>query len=95
METQHDSKITRCPKLGDEITFSYCLRVAGDLPCPRIIRCWQAAFDADAALAEKSRRELFDRVVADKAMVTGYHFPFPAHGRLAKDGNGFVFTVGA
>ncbi len=37
----------------------------------------------------------FGRVVADKAMVTGYHFPFPAHGRLVKDGNGYVFKTGA
>jgi hypothetical protein len=53
METQYDSKITRCPKLGDEITFSYCLREAGDLPCVRIIRCWQAAFDVTALLKER------------------------------------------
>jgi hypothetical protein len=52
METQYDSKMTRCPKLGDEITFSYCLREAGDLPCARIIRCWQAAFDVTALLKE-------------------------------------------
>jgi hypothetical protein len=52
---------------------------------------WQAAFDQDAALAEATRRKLLDRAVADKAMVTGYHFPFPAAGRIAKDGNGYAF----
>ncbi len=45
MKTEHDEKIIRCPKLGDEMTFSYCLAEAGELPCARIINCWQAAFD--------------------------------------------------
>jgi hypothetical protein len=45
MKTEHDHKLTRCPKLGDEMTFAYCLREAGDLPCARIIPCWQTAFD--------------------------------------------------
>ncbi len=50
MKTEHDSKITRCPKLGDEMTFSYCLQESGQLPCARIITCWQAAFDVPAVL---------------------------------------------
>ena len=54
---------------------------------------WQAAFDQDAATAEATRRKLLDRAVADKALVTGYHFPFPAAGRIAKDGNGYVFVA--
>jgi len=52
---------------------------------------WRAAFDQDAATAEATRRKLLDRAVADKTMVTGYHFPFPAAGKIAKDGNGFAF----
>jgi hypothetical protein len=44
MKTEYDEKMIRCPKLGDEMTFSYCLTEAGDLPCARIITCWQAAF---------------------------------------------------
>jgi glyoxylase-like metal-dependent hydrolase (beta-lactamase superfamily II) len=53
---------------------------------------WHAAFDQDAAVAEATRRKLFDRAVADKALVAGYHFPFPAAGRIAKDGEGYAFT---
>jgi hypothetical protein len=52
MKTQHDSKLIRCPKLGDEITFGYCLQESGDLPCVRIIQCWQAVFDVAALLKE-------------------------------------------
>jgi hypothetical protein len=50
MKTPHDSKLIRCPKLGDEMTFGYCLQESGDLPCARIIQCWQAAFDVAALL---------------------------------------------
>ena len=53
---------------------------------------WHAGFDQDAATAEATRRKLLDRAVADKAMVTGYHFPFPAAGKIAKDGNGYAFV---
>ena len=52
MKTPHDSKLIRCPKLGDEMTFVYCLQESGDLPCVRIIQCWQAAFDVAALLKE-------------------------------------------
>jgi len=50
MKTEHDEKMIRCPKLGDEMKFSYCLREAGDLPCARIIPCWQAFFDVTKEL---------------------------------------------
>jgi glyoxylase-like metal-dependent hydrolase (beta-lactamase superfamily II) len=53
---------------------------------------WHAGFDQDAATAEATRRKLLDRAVADRTMVTGYHFPFPAAGRIAKDGNGYAFV---
>jgi hypothetical protein len=48
--------------------------------------------DQDAATAEVTRRKLFARVVADKTMVTGCHFPFPAAGKIVKDGAGYAFT---
>jgi glyoxylase-like metal-dependent hydrolase (beta-lactamase superfamily II) len=53
---------------------------------------WHAVYDQDAPTAEATRRKLFERVVADKVTVTGYHFPFPAVGTIAKDGSGYAFT---
>lgn len=53
---------------------------------------WHAAFDADGALAEQHRRKLIDRAIADRMMVTAYHFVFPAAGTLAKDGAGYAFS---
>jgi glyoxylase-like metal-dependent hydrolase (beta-lactamase superfamily II) len=52
---------------------------------------WHAAFDSDAPLAEANRRKIFDRAIADKATVTGYHFGMPGAGTIKKDGSGYVF----
>lgn len=53
---------------------------------------WHAVFDADPKLAEANRRKMFDRAVADGAMIAGYHFGFPNAGKIAKEGNGYAFT---
>src|SRR5215831_13973046 len=54
---------------------------------------WHGQYDQDAALAEATRRKLLDRVIADKIMICGYHFPFPGAGTIAKDGGGYALTV--
>ncbi len=54
---------------------------------------WHVAFDMDPLRAEASRRRLLDRVVADKTMVAGYHFPFPSVGTIGKDGSGYAFSL--
>lgn len=53
---------------------------------------WQSSFDQDAAMAEASRRKMFDRCVADKLMVTGYHYGLPGAGSIVKDGLGYAFV---
>lgn len=53
---------------------------------------WHASFDQDAAMAESTRRKMFDRVVADKITVTGYHYGMPGAGSIAKEGSGYAFT---
>ena len=54
---------------------------------------WHTIFDSDAALAEATRRKFFDRVIAEKGMIAGYHFGFPNVGTLSKDGNGYAFAA--
>jgi len=56
---------------------------------------WQAAFDHVPDLAVETRKKLFDRAIADKAMVAGYHWGLPNVGTIAKDGNGYAFTPSA
>ncbi|MEQ1710965.1 MAG: MBL fold metallo-hydrolase, partial [Hyphomicrobium sp.] len=53
---------------------------------------WHAQFDGDAALAEANRRKLFDRAIADKAIVSGYHYGMPGAGTIQKDGAGYAFV---
>jgi glyoxylase-like metal-dependent hydrolase (beta-lactamase superfamily II) len=50
---------------------------------------WVAAFDVDGAAAVATRKKLFDRAAADRMLVTGYHFPFPACGHLIKTASGY------
>jgi glyoxylase-like metal-dependent hydrolase (beta-lactamase superfamily II) len=52
---------------------------------------WAVTFDMDAEAARKVRRETFQRIVANNAMLGGFHFPFPAFGRMATSGNGYGF----
>jgi glyoxylase-like metal-dependent hydrolase (beta-lactamase superfamily II) len=49
-------------------------------------------FDLDAQAAEATRRRLFDRVSSERMRVSGYHFPFPATGFVAKEGEGYRFV---
>lgn len=51
---------------------------------------WQAGFDQDGNLAAESRKMFFDRAIADKAIVTGYHWGMPGAGTIQKDGNGYA-----
>ena len=46
-----------------------------------------------AELQAHSRRKLLDRVVAEKMLVCGSHFPWPGLGRFAKDGGGYALEV--
>lgn len=66
MKSEHDEKMIRCPKLGDEMTFSYCRRESGDLPCARIINCWQAAFDVTDVLKRDLTPDQWARFISAK-----------------------------
>jgi glyoxylase-like metal-dependent hydrolase (beta-lactamase superfamily II) len=56
---------------------------------------WQAVFDHVPDLAIETRKKLFDRAIADKAMVAGYHWGLPNVGTIAKDGSGYAFVPAA
>jgi len=47
---------------------------------------WQGVFDVDSAVAAETRKQLLDRAAADRMLVQGYHFPFPASGYIARRG---------
>jgi glyoxylase-like metal-dependent hydrolase (beta-lactamase superfamily II) len=53
---------------------------------------WQAVFDMDGEQATATRRRLLDMAAADRLLVAGYHFPFPATGYIAKDGDSYEYV---
>jgi glyoxylase-like metal-dependent hydrolase (beta-lactamase superfamily II) len=53
---------------------------------------WHAVFDMDAQMAEATRKRVFDRAIADKAMINGYHWGLPGAGKIKKDGNSYAFV---
>jgi glyoxylase-like metal-dependent hydrolase (beta-lactamase superfamily II) len=53
---------------------------------------WQGAYDQDGPTAVATRRKLVDRVIADKMMICGAHFPFPGRGTFTKEGDGYTFA---
>ena len=54
---------------------------------------WQLAIDQDPQMAVETRRQIFDRAVADKLTISGTHWLMPNAGTLAKDGNSYVFAA--
>ena len=52
---------------------------------------WSAVFDMDADKARATRRHLLDMAAAERMQVAAYHFPFPATGFIAKDGNAYAY----
>jgi glyoxylase-like metal-dependent hydrolase (beta-lactamase superfamily II) len=45
---------------------------------------WTSVFDYEPAQAIKSRKAILDHVATDRALVMGYHFPFPAIGHVVR-----------
>jgi len=50
---------------------------------------WVAPFDNDPALTLKTRHKFYDMASAEKVLVAGYHFSFPAVGHVEKAGKNF------
>jgi hypothetical protein len=56
----------RCPRLGGEAPFTYCLQEAGELPCHRIVVCWQPFFPVEACLRKMLSPEKWEEFTARK-----------------------------
>lgn len=66
-------KLVRCPRLGDEMAFSYCLQESGAFPCSRIISCWSSVFDVESFLHNSMTaqdRESFSKVQPKDKVTT-------------------------
>ncbi len=50
---------------------------------------WHAMYDQDGAMAEATRRKVYDMLAAEKMMVQGFHYPFPSLAYIEKSGTGY------
>ncbi len=50
---------------------------------------WHAFYDQDGAMAEATRRKVYDMLAADKMRVQGFHYPFPSLAHVEKVGTGY------
>lgn len=50
--------------------------------------------DQDGTMAAESRLKLLDRLVAQKADVIGFHFPYPGTGRVERHAGAYRFVSG-
>jgi hypothetical protein len=63
MPAMHDHLEIRCPKLGGQVTFAYCRREGGAIPCQRTVVCWQRTFPVEAFLKSILSDDDWDRWV--------------------------------
>jgi len=50
---------------------------------------WHAMYDQDGAMAEQTRRKVYDMLAAERMMVQGFHYPFPGLAYVEKAGSGY------
>jgi glyoxylase-like metal-dependent hydrolase (beta-lactamase superfamily II) len=50
---------------------------------------WHAMYDQDGAMAEQTRRKVYDMLAAERMMVQGFHYPFPGLAYVEKSGTGY------
>ena len=54
---------------------------------------WHGAYDQDGPAAEVSRRRLLDRVLAERMLICGSHFPWRGFGRLVREGAHYALDM--
>jgi hypothetical protein len=64
---EHDALIIRCPMLGGEVPFHYCRTVNEDLPCRKIIICWEFRIEIGNFLNEHYSLGQMQRALAPPA----------------------------
>lgn len=50
---------------------------------------WHVMYDQDPAQAEATRRRVYDRIAAERTLLQGFHYPFPAAAHLEKTAEGY------
>ena len=64
MIEEYDALIIRCPQLGGEVPFKYCRTMNEDLPCRRMMACWEFRMEISKFLAEHYSMDQIQRALA-------------------------------
>ncbi len=64
MIEEYDSLNIRCFQLGGEVPFRYCRTVNEDLPCRRIMVCWEFRVEIGKFLSEHYSLDQIERALA-------------------------------
>lgn len=64
MIEEYDALIIRCLQLGGEVPFKYCRTVNEDLPCRRMMVCWEFRMEISKFLAEHYSIDQIQRALA-------------------------------
>ncbi|MGZ3568762.1 MAG: hypothetical protein ACXU9W_08200 [Thermodesulfobacteriota bacterium] len=64
MIESYDALIIYCPQLGGEIPFRYCRTGNEDLPCRRIMVCWEFRIEISKFLGEHYSIDQIERTLA-------------------------------
>ncbi len=70
MITDHDKQERRCPRLGNDVPFSYCRKPGDDTPCSRIYDCWWQTFDIHAFMQEHYSKEILSEIAKPPQLKT-------------------------
>ncbi len=64
-KTPPDDEYTiRCPRLGHQISFSYCRSENRGLPCFKTLDCWYSHFQVEELLKKELSPEEWDKTFA-------------------------------
>jgi hypothetical protein len=64
MIEEYDTLILRCPQLGGEVPFKYCRTLNEDLPCRKIVVCWEFRLEIAKFLGEHYSIDQIERALA-------------------------------
>ncbi len=64
MIEDYDSLVIHCSQLGGEVPFKYCRTVSDDLPCRKIIVCWEFRLEIGQFLSHHYSMEQIQKALA-------------------------------
>jgi len=64
MIEEQDALVIYCPQLGGEVPFKYCRTMNEDLPCRRMMVCWEFRMEISKFLAEHYSIDQIQRALA-------------------------------